>query len=79
MEKIKKLITKLYNINSNNINIDTLNFYETKYELTLLKLKNLKKEEPLRIFKKAHKKWEEEINILNNKLNECYDEIKNIF
>ena len=63
MNKIEELLDELYDLNFKDINIDTKEFYK------------IKKEEPFKLFKKAHKKWEDKINILNNELNE----IKNIF
>ena len=79
MNKIEKLITQLHDLNFDDINIDMINFYKTKYDLTLFKIENLKIEEPLKIFKSKHKKWEKEMENLNNDLNNCYIQIKNIF
>lgn len=75
MNKLEELLDELYDLNSKDINIDTKEFYKIKYDFILFKINNLKKEEPFKLFKKAHKKWEDKINILNNELNE----IKNIF
>ena len=79
MNKIEKLIVQLHDLNFDDINIDMINFYKTKYDLTLFKIENLKVEEPLKIFKSKHKKWEKEMENLNNDLNNCYIQIKNIF
>ena len=79
MNKIEKLIVQLHDLNFDDINIDMINFYKTKYDLTLFKIENLKIEEPLKIFKSKHKKWEKEMENLNNDLNNCYIQIKNIF
>lgn len=79
MNKIEKLIMQLHDLNFDDINIDMINFYKTKYDLTLFKIENLKIEEPLKIFKNKHKKWEKEMENLNNDLNNCYIQIKNIF
>ena len=79
MNKIEKLIVQLHDLNFDDINIDMINFYKTKYDLTLFKIENLKIEEPLKIFKSKHKKWEKEMENLNNDLNTCYIQIKNIF
>lgn len=79
MNKIEKLIVQLHDLNFDDINIDMINFYKTKYDLTLFKIENLKIEEPLKIFKSKHKKWEKEMKNLNNDLNNCYIQIKNIF
>ena len=79
MNKIEKLIVQLHDLNFDDINIYMINFYKTKYDLTLFKIENLKIEEPLKIFKSKHKKWEKEMENLNNDLNNCYIQIKNIF
>ena len=79
MNQIEKLITQLHDLNFDDINIDMINFYKTKYDLTLFKIENWKIEEPLKIFKSKHKKWEKEMENLNNDLNNCYIQIKNIF
>lgn len=51
------------------------NFYETKYYYNLTNLNNHINNEPLKIFKKKHKKWKEEKYILEKKVNNSYENL----
>ena len=77
--KYEELIKELCDINSDQININTLEFYKTKYEITLSKIKHHTDSEPSKLFKKSHFKWEKELNELNRELDDTYNQIKNIF
>lgn len=55
------------------------NFYETSYNYNILLLNKLIDNEPLKIFKKRHKKWEEEKDILNDKVNESFNKLNNTY
>ena len=76
----KKL--KVYNniILDNNINITDFNALNN--ELLLKRLEELNSNEPPKIFKNKHKKWEKEKELLNNEINKSfnnlYDNYKNI-
>lgn len=55
------------------------NFYETSYNYNILLLNKLIDNEPLKIFKKRHKKWEEEKDILNDKVNESFNRLNSTY
>ncbi|MBQ9024187.1 MAG: hypothetical protein IJ105_03080 [Bacilli bacterium] len=55
------------------------NFYETSYNYNILLLNKLIDNEPLKIFKKRHKKWEEEKDILNDKVNESFNKLNSTY
>ena len=61
-----------------NITDNSINFYQSYYEILKLDLKYLKENEPMKLFKKTHKKWEEDVIKKENeiidilkKINEC--------
>ena len=55
------------------------NFYETSYNYNILLLNKLIDNEPLKIFKIIHKKWEEEKDILNDKVNESFNKLNSTY
>ena len=53
----------------------TANFYETNYNYNMTKLNNHINNKPLKIFKKKYKKWENEKNKLQEKVNTAYNDL----
>ena len=71
MELEKKLID-LQLLHCNDASNNLIQAYQVKVN-HLLGIINIEKaHEPLKIFKKSHKKWENEINRLNNELMDTY-------
>ncbi len=70
-DKIRKLIDCYIN-NSNELNTD-LCIQKSDYYRRQLNILN--ENEPNKIFKKSHKKWEEEKQIITNKLDDSYNEL----
>lgn len=54
-------------------------YYETNYDYKLLKYNNHINNEPLKIFKKRHKKWEEEKEVLLNDINNSFIILNNSY
>ena len=58
----------------NNINIANLN--ELSNEILLKRLDELNNNEPPRILKNKHKRWEKEKKLLNDKINESFNNLQ---
>ena len=70
----KKL--RVYNniVLDNNINMTNLN--ELSNELLLKKLEDLNNNEPPKILRNKHKRWEREKELLNDKINESFNNLQ---
>ena len=73
-EVIAKLFetTLDYSIASDKLYVDFLNT-QIEFKQKLLEFKA--NEEPLKIFKKAHKKWEQEIDMLEKEVCDAYEKL----
>ena len=71
MSKKLKLIDDI--IFDNNTNITNMN--EINNEFLIQKLEDLNNNEPSKIFKNKHKKWEKEKELLNDKINESFNNL----
>lgn len=68
-----------------NSTLNFIKFYDYKHKLLQQEIIRLEKKEPLRIFKKTHKKWEAKKDQLNleientfSKLMEKYNDLENL-
>lgn len=50
----------------------TINFYEKQYKMYERYIVEHLEDEPTKLFKKTHKKWEEELNLLKEKHDELF-------
>lgn len=57
--------------------MNDIGFYEETYNLWGNSLINHKDSEPLKIFKKKHREWEEKLELLQNKYDSAYDKFLN--
>ena len=70
-----KELDMLYNITSKSLKSGfnlTMGYYENQYKMYDELIQIHLKHEPLKIFKKSYKKWEDELHELNDKHNEAY-------
>lgn len=56
-----------------------LKFIDAKTKFLISQLDSEYENEPMKLFKKTHKKWEEKIEELNSELSECYKKMEQEF